>query len=233
MMSFAACISAKLVRRLDHPAAANDRIGADVAQARKLLAKPVEDEEAVGLLEADRLRCDAALAEEVGDELQRLLVLVPGADLGGDRQALGDRRALEEGRDDDRIARRRNDRGGQPLGAPPLDAGEIVEARPGLDDDRADAVLAASAASPSRSARAARPTEIGGGIGIGFSASAAAAMTRDRRAAPSRQCAAAAPARKLRRSIIHAPLSDANVARLRPIGQQARSPCSIRLSTTA
>ena len=39
---------------------------------------------AVGLLEPDRRAGDAALAEEVGDQLQRLLVLVPGADFGRD-----------------------------------------------------------------------------------------------------------------------------------------------------
>ncbi len=34
----------------------------------------------------------------------------------------------------------RDDRAGQPLRTPPLDAREIVEARPGLDDDRTDVV---------------------------------------------------------------------------------------------
>ena len=100
----------ELGRRLDHPAAADDRVGADDAHAGQLLLQAVEDEEAVGLLEPDRLAGDAALAQEVGDQLQRLLILVPGADLGRDRQAFGDRRLLEEGRDDDRVAVRRDDR---------------------------------------------------------------------------------------------------------------------------
>ena len=34
----------------------------------------------------------------------------------------------------------RDDAAGQPLATPPLDAGEIVEARPGFDEYRADAV---------------------------------------------------------------------------------------------
>ena len=134
-MSLAACISASSCRRLDHPAAANDRVGADdragpaaACCSRSRMKKRSVSSKPTGL------RRDAALAEEVGDELQRLLILVPGADLGRDRQALGDRRPLEEGRDDDRVAVRRDDRGGQPLRAPPLDAGEIVEARPGFDD---------------------------------------------------------------------------------------------------
>ena len=58
-------------------------------------------------------------------------------------------------------------------------------------------------------------------MGIGFRASAAAAMTRSKGSAIA-AVAAAAPARKFRRSIIMSPLSDANVARLRPIGQHAR-----------
>ena len=50
---------------------------------------------------------DAALPEEIRDQLQRLLILLPGADFGRDLEALLDRRLFEEGRDDDRIALRR------------------------------------------------------------------------------------------------------------------------------
>src|SRR4029078_958432 len=88
-----------------------------------------EDEEWVGLLEADGPRRSATLAEEVGDELQRLLVLVPGPHLGRDVEALGHRQPLEARGDDDRVALRGDDSTSQPLGPPPLDAGEIIEAR--------------------------------------------------------------------------------------------------------
>ncbi len=127
--------------RLDHPQLADDGIGADDASARELLLQPVLEEEAVGLLEPHRRAGGSALAEEIGDELQRLLVLLPGADLRRDRQHLLDAGLLEEGRDDDRFALGGNDDAGQPLAAPPLDAGEIIEARPRFDEHRADAVL--------------------------------------------------------------------------------------------
>jgi hypothetical protein len=73
---------------------------------------------------------------EAGDQRQRILILLPGADLGGDAQALADRRLLEEGRDDDRLAVGRDEGGGQALAAAPLHAGEIIELAPGSTGSR-------------------------------------------------------------------------------------------------
>jgi hypothetical protein len=131
----------QFVRRLDHPATANHRIAAHHLDGRQLLLQPIENEIAVCLLEADRLRCDSALAEEIGDELQRLLILVPCANFRRDRQRFGDRRLLEKRSDDDRLANCWNDGRRQALGPPPLHTGEIVEARARFDDDRADSAL--------------------------------------------------------------------------------------------
>jgi hypothetical protein len=71
----------------------------------------------------------------------RKSALLPDPHLGRDLEALLDRRLLEERRDDDRLAFNGNHGCRQPLRAPPLDPGEIVEARAGLDDHRADPIL--------------------------------------------------------------------------------------------
>ncbi len=121
--------------RLDHPAAAHDRgAGADL-DAGQGAPKPVDGEEADRLLDPDRAG-RAAVGENAGDGAQRILMLVPDADLGGDLQALADRGLLEMRRHDRRLAVARQDRGGQPLAPPPLDAGEIGHRRAGLDQQR-------------------------------------------------------------------------------------------------
>ncbi len=132
----------ELARRLDHALGADDRIGADDRHAGQLPFQPVLEEEAVGLLECNGPCGDLPLPQEIGDELERFLILVPGADLGRDLQHFGDARPLEEGGDDDRIAFGRDDDAGQPLGPPPLDARVIIEARPGFDQHRADSCAA-------------------------------------------------------------------------------------------
>ena len=97
------------------PKRADDRIGADDVHAGKIALETIDDEEAVRLLDPDRFAGDAALAKEAGDQLQRVLVFVPGPDLGRDRQRLLDRWTFEEWRDDDRVAMRRDYRRGQAL----------------------------------------------------------------------------------------------------------------------
>ena len=109
-MSVAACISASSAGDLIIRQPRTTGLALTIVRRRQLLLQPVEDEEAVGLLDADRRAGEPALAQEVGDQLQRLLILVPGADFGRDCQAFLDRRLLEEGRDDDRIALGRDDR---------------------------------------------------------------------------------------------------------------------------
>src|SRR5206468_11034208 len=49
-------------------------------RSRQLLLQPVHQEEAIGLLEPDRELRDSPFLQEIGDELQRLLVFLPGAD---------------------------------------------------------------------------------------------------------------------------------------------------------
>ena len=79
----------------------------------------------------------------------------------------------------------------------PLDAGQIIEAGPGLDDDRADARSAASAPAPGRSAASRSAWLIGGGSGIGGNASAACG---EQRGSSGTVIAAAKCARALRES---------------------------------
>ena len=129
-----------LGRRLDHPAAAHDRVGVAHREPRQLLPcsrstmkKRLVSSIPIGAAVSLRSRSQSATS------LQRLLMLVPGADFGGDAEAFGDRRLFEEGRDDDRIADRRDERRGQPFGPAPSHPGEIIEARARLDQDRAEA----------------------------------------------------------------------------------------------
>ena len=142
---------------------------------------------------------------------------------------------FEEGRDDDRVALRRNDRRRQPLGPPPLDAGEIIEARTRLDDDRADAVLCISyRALASRCSRSARP--IGGGSWIAALVRGLGnARAADRQRSPPQ--ARRRALRNVRRRICSRPWSP--LLRSAPLlhGQaqsaSRRPPCSNRLPTTA
>ena len=143
-------------RRLDHSLSPDDRIAADDWRVRQLPLQTVEQEIAVGLLEADREMRDFALLQEVRDQLQRLLIFFPRADFRGHAQHLGDARPLEEGRDDDRVALGGNDRAGQPLAPPPLDAGIIIEARAGSRPAPRRCRCASSAPWPRRAAAAVR-----------------------------------------------------------------------------
>ena len=104
------------------------------------LMEAVEDEISVRLLEADRRTRDAPLLEEVGDELERLLVLLPDANFGRNLEAFLDRRFFEMRRDDDRLPAGGNDNTCQTLRPPPLNTREIVEAGAGLDDDGSNGV---------------------------------------------------------------------------------------------
>ena len=91
-----------------HAATAHHGVGADDTRTGQLLVELVEDEEAVGLLHADGSRRKSALAQEVGYQFQRLVMLVPGPDFGGDAETFLDRRFFEEWCDDDRVAANRN-----------------------------------------------------------------------------------------------------------------------------
>ena len=86
----------QLVRRLDHPATAHDRVAGADLDARHRPAQAVHREETHRLLDPDRPG-DAAIAQETGDALVRILMLVPDPHLGRDFQALADRRLLELG----------------------------------------------------------------------------------------------------------------------------------------
>ncbi len=126
--------------RLDHPAAADDGGGAAQLDPRNRLAEAVDREEADRLLDPDRPRGKLPVAKRGGDAPERILMLDPGAHLGRDSEALANRRLLEEGGEDDRLAVDREERGGEPLASPPLHSGEVIERGAGLDEDRAEAV---------------------------------------------------------------------------------------------
>ena len=130
----------QLVRRLDHSAAAHDRSTWTDLDAAHGPAEAVHREETDRLLNADRAG-DTAVAQEAGDALQRILVLVPGAHVRRDLQALADRRLLEMRGDDAGFTDRGDDEGGEALAPPPLHAREIGHGRTRLDQQRADPLL--------------------------------------------------------------------------------------------
>ena len=76
--------------------------------------------------------------EKVSNQLQRLLVLIPRADLRRNLQHLRDAGPFEEGCYDGRVAGGRNHGRSQSLAPPPLDTGVIIETWPRLDEDRSD-----------------------------------------------------------------------------------------------
>ena len=128
-------------RGLHHAAGAHHRVGRRDPRLRQTPRKAITDKEAHRLLDADGGRGAAGLAQRFGDECQRVLVLLPHAHVGLNAQTLADRGLFEKGRNDHRLAAGRDDGRCDPLAAPPLDAGEIVQARSGLDDDRRHARL--------------------------------------------------------------------------------------------
>ncbi len=77
-------------RGLAHTHLTDHRIGADNSAARYLLPEPVEEEEAIALLHPDPRPRQSPLGEKIGDQFERLLILVPGSDFGVYAQLLGD-----------------------------------------------------------------------------------------------------------------------------------------------
>ena len=128
--------------RLDHPLGAHHRIGADDLYVGQLLPQPVEDEVAVRLLEADRR------APATPRSFRKSATSFSGSSSSCQTRTSAGifRLSSTEGFSKKGVTMigsplDGNDRRRQPLRAPPLDAGEIVEARARLDDERADAVL--------------------------------------------------------------------------------------------
>ena len=89
-MSAAACISASSAAVLIIRQPRTTGLALTARNARDLLPQPIEDEVAVGLFEPDRRPGGTALAQEVRNQLQWLLILIPGPDFRRDRQAFGD-----------------------------------------------------------------------------------------------------------------------------------------------
>jgi len=140
-MSLAVCISANSAGDIVQPHRAHHWIGADRFQAGEPLREAIDNEITVGLFESDRLVRHPALLQKVGHELQRILVFIPRPDFRRNCERLANGWTFKEGRDDDRVALCRDHCRGEPLGAMPLNAREIIEAGARFDDHRADPVL--------------------------------------------------------------------------------------------
>ena len=83
----------------------------------------------------------AGAAQRLGDDFERALVFVPGADVGLDLEGFLDGGNLEEWRDDNRLAFGGDQGRGGALGAPPADAGEVFEGGAGFDEDCRELLL--------------------------------------------------------------------------------------------
>jgi len=64
--------------RLDHPASAHDRIGADQFGVGQRVLKAVDREVAHGFLDADLALGEPALAQPAADQRERIFIFVPG-----------------------------------------------------------------------------------------------------------------------------------------------------------
>jgi hypothetical protein len=84
---------------------------------------------------------ELALLEPAGDEPKRIVMLVPGAQIGRHRERLAHRRLFEKGREDADRPFGRDDGAGQAFAPAPPHSGEVDEARAGLDEDGGDALL--------------------------------------------------------------------------------------------
>ncbi len=129
-----------LGRGLDRAAGVDERLaGDDLAVEARHPAHVVHDEEARAPLDRDRAARTAG-AHRIRDQRERALVLVPGPHVGLDPQRLFDGGHLEERRDDDGLALRRDQRRGGALGAPPADPGEVFERGTRFDQHGGDLV---------------------------------------------------------------------------------------------
>ena len=130
----------QLRRRLDHPAAANNRISRRDLAARRPL-QSVDDIKAGRRFNPDGA-CDFEIGRRLSQPLEGAFMLVPGPHIRGNHQGFANRRLLEGGRDDDGAALRGDQRRRGPLRAPPSDACEVVEAGARLHQQRAQPRLA-------------------------------------------------------------------------------------------
>jgi hypothetical protein len=81
-----------LGRGLDHAAAAHDRVGRNDPGSRQNTLQAVDGEIAHRLLDPDRPGSELALLEEARDHRQRIFILLPDANFGGNAEAFADRR---------------------------------------------------------------------------------------------------------------------------------------------
>ena len=135
----------QLVRVLDHPAAGRNRRPADELHARRGAGDAVGEHELRRLFDADAAGRDAAVAQALGDERVRALVLVPRADV----EVPGERRTrelfaravfLEGGADGERLTLHGDDDREEALAAAPVDVGEVDHRRAAGQHQRVDAV---------------------------------------------------------------------------------------------
>ena len=192
VMSLAACISASSAADLIIRCARTTALALTMRVPGSCCGEAIAEEEAVGVLEGDGAAGDPPFAQEVGDQLQRFVIFLPGADFGGDLELFGDAGLFEEGGDNDRRAFGGDDDAGQPLAPPPLDAGVIIEAGAGFDQHGAEVVGAQELLGAGEPAGA-----FGGGDGRGQGARVT--------------CSATAAARRLAGSVSPAPSAVAPV----------------------
>ena len=130
-----------LRRRLDDAAAGGDRVGTDVLERGRRPADHVEEEEAHALLDADAPGRDAAVLQDLGHRLSRVLVLLPRADVGAEADQFASAPLLELGAHPGDLAARGDHGREHPLAAAPAHAGEVEQARARLEVEGVDSVV--------------------------------------------------------------------------------------------
>ena len=133
--------------RLHHATGAHDRGAVHDIDARHGAAQAIDREEAHGLFDTDRCR-DLAIGKHARHGAQRIFVFVPHSHFGRNLEALSHGRLFKMRRNDGDGAVARDHRRGEPLTAPPLDAGEVDQRCAWLDEQGTDAELAHELACP-------------------------------------------------------------------------------------
>jgi hypothetical protein len=117
-------------------------IGAQVFKLRRLLANPVEEEEAHTLFHADAAHAGAAIFEDLRDSSVGAFVFFPSANVCAEADQLARAHLLELRHDPRQFAACRDDEPEHALALPPAHASVIKHARPRFEVNGVKAIFA-------------------------------------------------------------------------------------------
>src|SRR5262249_2339673 len=113
----------------------------DVFEIPGLIANPVEKEEPHPFFHPDATRADAAILEDLRDQLVRAFVLFPRPDVRAETDQLTRAHLLELGADPGQLTARRDNKREHPSALAPPRARVIKQARPRFEINRVDIIF--------------------------------------------------------------------------------------------